>query len=100
MKTTSNITKAATTLTQLSLTSKLSQIGLTLMLVFTVFAFVCPELANAQVTNVDGVTVFNVHNPGASVDFEKAEPMRLPMNPLPSKGIEALIYRLWNPHNS
>jgi V8-like Glu-specific endopeptidase len=94
MKTISNITKAATTFNQLSLPSELGQIGLTLMLVFTVFASVCPGLANAQVTNVGGVTVFNVQNPGASVDFVNAQPMPLPINPFPSNGLEALIQAL------
>jgi len=64
------------------------------MLAFTVFACVCAGLANAQVKNVGSLTVFNVQNPEADVDFVNAKPMPLPSNPLPPDTTRGLIEAL------
>jgi len=67
---------------------------LSAILALTVFACVCAGLANAQAKNVGGLTVFNVENPEADVDFVNAKPMPLPSNLLPPDATNALIEAL------
>jgi V8-like Glu-specific endopeptidase len=64
------------------------------MLCFTVLGCVCAGLANAQATSVGRLTVFNVQNPEADVDFVNAKPMPLPSNPLPPDTTKAMIEAL------
>jgi V8-like Glu-specific endopeptidase len=64
------------------------------MLAFTVFTCMSAGLASAQVTNKGHLTVFNVQNPEADVDFVNAKPMPLPSNPLPPDTTKALIKAL------
>ncbi len=49
---------------------------------------------NGSVTSSGGVTVFNVHNQGASVDFVHAIPKALPVNPFPADPTQALMRAL------
>jgi V8-like Glu-specific endopeptidase len=57
-------------------------------------AGVCVGLANAQVRELNGVTVLNVKNSGGNVDFVNAKAMPLPINPSPADSTEALIRAL------
>ncbi len=68
-----------------------SRRSLTVTLVFTVFACLCGGLADAQVTNAGGLTVFNVQNPQAHVDFVNAKAMPLPSNPTVLDPTQAMI---------
>ena len=64
------------------------------MLAFAVFGCVSGGPANAQVTQANGLTVFNVQDKGATMDFANAKPMPLPINPLASDPTQALIQAL------
>lgn len=74
--------------------SKLHRRVLIAMLAFTVFACVGQGVANAQVKNTKGLTVLNVQNPQAEVDFVNAKDMPLPLNPVPADETQALIQAL------
>jgi V8-like Glu-specific endopeptidase len=52
-------------------------------------AGICVGLANAQVREVNGVTVLSVKNPEANVDFVNAKVMPLPLNPSPADSRQA-----------
>ncbi len=67
---------------------------LTAMLVFTVFASLTGGLASAQVTNAGGLTVLNVQNPQADVDFVNAKALPLPLNPSRMDPTQAMIAAL------
>lgn len=65
--------------------------ALNAILACVVSAFLWQGLANAQVRNIDGLTVLNVENPQADVDFVNAKAMPLPLNPLPTDETQAMI---------
>src|SRR5271166_1529112 len=71
--------------------------SLSAMLAFTVLVCVCEGLANAQVTSVGRLTVFNVQNPEADVDFVNAKVMPLPSTPLAPDSTQAAIRSLLAP---
>ena len=54
----------------------------------------CVRLADAQVRELNGVTVLNAKNSGGNVDFVNAKAMPLPINPSPADSTEALIRAL------
>jgi V8-like Glu-specific endopeptidase len=68
--------------------------ALSAMLAFTVFGCVCEGLAKDQVTHVNGLTVLEVQNPQAAVDFVNAKPMPLPINDSPEDSTQSMIQAL------
>jgi V8-like Glu-specific endopeptidase len=70
------------------------RLALNAILALLVLGWVCEGLANAQVRHVDGLTVLNVENPQADVDFVNAKPMPLPNNLVPMDQTQGLIEAL------
>jgi len=84
------------TKTNISLT-KICRTHLSAILAVTALGFVSIEHATAQVRSANGVTVLSVDNSVpqlASVDFVRAKPMSLPLNPLSTDATQSLLSAL------